>query len=101
MKIASGCGCGFGSIDFLEHWSRQPITPSNHAEPNATLPELFGLKAQEGAQQPEDALHLGRRPGPVIGREGVEREARDAEIQGALHDTPHRSGSSAMACDAG
>src|SRR5689334_7057213 len=101
MKIASGCGYGFGSIDFPEHWVRQPITPSNHTKPHATLPELFGLEAQEGAQQPKDALHLGRRPGPIIGREGVEGEASDAEVERALHDTPHRSGSSAMACDAG
>ena len=88
-------------MDFSQHRFRQSIPPSNDLDTHSTLFESSCLQAQKGTQEPEDTLNLGGWTMPVIGRECVERQLRNPDIQRSFHDTSHRGDSGAMACDAG
>ena len=50
-------------------------------------PSIFALDV--GAEDPHQALDLGERPLPVLGREGVERQVGDAEVGTGPDDLGH------------
>src|SRR5271155_5856575 len=101
MKALPSGGCRFGPVDLAQHGVCQSITPANDLEPSAPLPEPFSFQTQEGAQKPENTLHLGSRTAPVVGGEGVYRETVDSYVRCALHGAPQCGHSGPMASDAG
>jgi hypothetical protein len=101
MKAATSCGCVFGLLNFAKDRRCQAIAPADELEPRTALLEPFCFEAQESSQQPEDALNLGNGPAPVVGRKRIDSEAVDTHVRCMLHNTPQRSDSGAMACNAG
>src|ERR1700675_3688826 len=101
MEGAPCGGCAFGLVDLAQHGFCQSITPADDLEPCAALTETVSLQTQEGAQEPEDALHLGSRPAPVVGGKGIDREAPNTHIRCALHNALQGGHSGTMTGDAG
>lgn len=101
MKAAPGGGYAFCLVDFSQDRLCQSIAPANNLESHTAQPEPFSLEAQEGAQQPKDALDFGERTTPVIGGERVEGEATDTGVECALDHAPRSGDPGTMTGDAG
>ena len=81
----------FGFLDLASALIlRKPITPADDLEPHTTSPESFGLQAQKRAQQPEDALHLGR-PAAASYRRRMRRASGDAMPTSGARSTTRRT----------
>jgi hypothetical protein len=96
MKAATGNGCRFRQLNGNPRSFGEPVTPPNRLEARPAVPEPSCFQTKECAQQPEDALHLGLRPMPIIRRERVERETADSDLIRALNDAASRHDPCAM-----
>jgi hypothetical protein len=101
MKGIAGGSGAFGAHDLAQQWFRNAIATADDLEVSPLLAQPFALEAKEGADDPEDALHLLRWPGPVVGRECIEGEHPDAELRRVLDDATNRCDSCAVAGNAG
>jgi hypothetical protein len=101
MKTATGNRGSLGPLDRLQDRCRKAIATADHFEASALLAEAIGFKAEEGAQKPEDALDFGGGTTPVIGGEGVESEAADADLGRVLDDATSSSQAGAMSGNTG
>ena len=88
-------------VDRLQDRCRKAIATADHFEASALLAEAIGFKAEEGAQKPEDALDFSGWTTPVVGGEGVEGEAANADIRRMFDDATSRSQAGAMTRDTG
>jgi hypothetical protein len=96
MKTATGSRGSLCLLDRLQDRCRKAIATADHFEASALLAEAIGFKAEEGAQKPEDALDFGGWTTPVVGGEGVESEAADADVGRVLDDATSSSQAGAM-----
>ena len=69
---------------------RQAAEAPHREQTDLMLHHLAELAGEITAEKRHQPIHLPRRPRPVLGREGVEREVGDAELAARLHDRPHR-----------
>jgi hypothetical protein len=94
--ISSG-GCVLGLFDLMQDRLCQPVSSAYDLESRATLAKPASFESQEGAEQPEDALHLGRRAAPVVGGESVQGQATNPSIERALYNAADSGHSGTMA----
>ncbi len=96
VKAATGSRGSLGLLDRLQNRCGKAIATADHFEASALLAEAIGFKAEEGAQKPEDALDFGGWTTPVVGGEGVESEAADADVGCVLDDATSSGQAGAM-----
>src|SRR5471032_1062666 len=94
---ASTClGVGDVLLDILG----QAVAIADHAQLRAVASELFEFVPQVVAQQSHQIVDLVGRARPVLGREGEQRQDRNAELASAANDFAYRVGAPAVTGDA-
>ena len=74
---------------------------ADDADPDVVGVQIGEIVADEALQEAHEVGHLLRRPAPVLGREAVDREIADAELDRRADGAPHRLDAAAMALDPG
>src|SRR5581483_6783556 len=67
-----------------------PAPAAGEADPHPPLVELRSAPQENALVEVREEADLVERPAPVLGREGVDREVADAELQGALDGLEER-----------
>jgi hypothetical protein len=84
----------------LGHLLAQPVGRAVAAAEEAAADSLSGEILELPVDRLAERLHQGRhlvgRAAPVLGREGVDRERVDAEVDRRLDDRPQRAGAGAV-----
>src|SRR3954453_7260507 len=73
-------GLGLGPVHSVREFVADAFTPADEAHPDALLVELRRLTVDALREHRHQAIDLLLRPGPVLGREGVDGELPDAEL---------------------
>ena len=74
------------------------VAPAEEPGPHALLGEVGQLLVDRLAEDLHQRRHLVRRAGPVLGREGVDGERRDPEVDRGLDGASQRARALAMPC---
>ena len=77
-------------LDEAAQLRRQVLPAADDARLHVGAGELGQILLDEMLEQPHQEADFGMGPTPVLGREAVERQHRDAEITGIAHRTPQR-----------
>jgi hypothetical protein len=78
----------------------QAMAHPDEAHAHVVGAQILGLHQDVAAEDPHQAGDLVGRPPPVLGREGVEREMRHAEVGAGLDDAGHPARARHMSGDA-
>ena len=97
LELRAGRGGLLGLFDRFDQWAGEPVAASDHAKGDAVFDAARSLGAQVSGEEPHQRVHLLRRPFPVVGGEGEQRERTDALGRGRLDDAPHGGGADAVA----
>src|SRR5262245_7887109 len=87
-------------LELLPHVVRQLLFAADHAEADVVLEQRAQLEPQVALEQRHQRADLGRRPLPVLDREGVERQDLDAEPRRGFDHVAHRVDAGAVPFDA-
>ena len=83
--------------ELLLHVARQVAHAADDLEADVVAQEGVELHAEVVLQQAHEGLYLGRRPLPVLDREGVEGQHLEAEAGRGLDHVAHRVDACAVA----
>ena len=89
-------GQSFGLLDLLAQAGGELFFAPQVADGDAVLVQRRRLTADDFFQNVHQAAHLVDRAAPVLGREGVEGQDLDADIEAGAHRAPHVLGTGAV-----
>src|SRR5580692_2065269 len=75
----------------LEYPARHPpVPPPGKTDAHALLVELVPAPHEQRLVEPHEVAHLVGRPAPVLGREGIERDPADPDLEGPVDHIEQR-----------
>ena len=75
----------------------EALAAADHPHPHVVGVQFGEIVADEAFQQPHQQRNLLGRTAPVFGRKAVDRQERNADLDGGAHRPPHRLDAAAVA----